>query len=157
MEFIAGMLFTWPVLVLLGIIAILTEHKDRSGWAAIFAIGFVAVVYVIFDITWQNLLLIAAAYIPIGIVWSIFRFRRFCDFVVAETKRTNGNRDAAKRKVEMSNNMDNIVYWAAAWPFSFLSSILGDLIDVMDSLIRNLFGKTFAKISQAAQGKIDNI
>ena len=156
MDFILGMIVSWPVLILLVLSALLFEHNRHSGWATLLIILISAVSFYLFHPTWKEVGIVAVAWFPIGFLWSFWRFRKHVDKVVAKVEK-GYDKIYAKEKIKVSNNIDNIVFWVIVWPVSFIETILGDVIDVITDLVKRVFRATYQKITDGANNRIDEI
>jgi hypothetical protein len=104
------------------------------------------------------------AYIPIGLFWSFFRWRRFCNRKVAEFNEYDWGDDSGaktsainhlKRDIDPSKNVGRVVQWIFIWPFSLIDNILGDIYDMVVNLVRVHLISLYRRISDNALKRID--
>ena len=165
LEFIGAVVLSWYFLLFLACGAVWSIHVDSEGWALLWLVALVAVAYFLFSITFMQLMYVVGAYIPIGLVWSVWRFRRYCkDELVKANVRINNATNASTRKLERSrytdkvnptNNISDILIWTFIWPFSFLENLLSDLIDLVEDFIRKYLIKIYETIAKKYIGQLE--
>lgn len=171
MEFILGFLVgSWwwalPIVYMVGAVFDSNDWKFASFVclatlaAAVYALQLVPVTYM-----WYA----AAAYIPIGITWSIWRWRQYVQYKVANELETAtaGNTypyrdlpslkdriDLAKTRcrdrLSLADNAGRVTGWALLWPMSIVSNIVGDLYDVLKEFILTKLNRIYAAIVESA-------
>lgn len=149
-------------------------HEESDGWAIAWMIALGAIVYHIFQVDTMTLLVSAAAYIPIGIMWSFYRWKRFCNKEVQDyndrkdqrvsTDEVQGiadlahwterNLDSLKSTVSPGNNITRLVNWIVIWPFSVVENVLGDIYDAIVRLVKNHLVNLYSKISSNALNNV---
>jgi hypothetical protein len=87
MDFVTGIIFSYYFVVGLFLLAILLDHNERSGWSAFLAILSIYIVQDILTLTMMQTGILVALYVPIGLVWSGWRWKRHCSKVVNNLKR----------------------------------------------------------------------
>lgn len=179
MEFILGLLmgmlgWGWFLIIPLLLVSTVFEHNERSGWAFIFAIpAFVSLAFIFTLTVWQTVAILCA-YVPIGLVWSYFRWQRR----ISKTLKTleedlarfkagksvglhateNDIKDEARHNIDFDQcNRQRVILWVMAWPFGVIESFVGDIIDGIDSFIRATAQRTYVKWSDAGKSKIDKM
>lgn len=164
MEFLLGLLFAPWALVAYIFIAILLEHKTYSGWAVFFGVLLLAGISPLGAIgdassmfSWKELGYGALAYIPVGLVWSFWRFSKYCNKIVADVKNGILEKEFAQGKLDAMKHVDKISLWVFAWPFSLVESVIGDIMDTIELLIRKVFRSTYTRIAGNAKKKLEDI
>jgi len=160
MEFILSILFAPWALILYVLVAVFLEHKTHSGWAVFFGLLIVIGLSpwgISNTFTWTELLIGAAAYIPIGIIWSFWRFSRFCNKIVNDVKNNIIDKRFAESKLNVANQFDRIVLWVFAWPFSLVQTITGDVINLIEKLVRTVFRNSYIRISERAIKQLEKL
>lgn len=155
--FILGVLFSLPVLIGFIFLGLFLEHNEHDGWALFITLVVATIAWNMFTFPLNILLISAAAYFPIGILWSFWRWRRHCSRVVADVKKNPRHKADALNKLDLSEQIFRIVSWILNWPASALASLLGDIIDVIEVLVRKVFHKVYVKISRNAIREIENL
>jgi len=157
--FMMGMIFSPAMIIILLIIAVLFDHNEAKGWVVFVALVAAVLAWSVFGATWQQLLIVAGAWIPIGIAWSIWRWRRHCSKVVTKFKESGAVHPDTytTSKIDPANSKSTIVYWIIAWPISVIEMSIGDLIDVIGVLVTQVFKGTYARISASALRDLENI
>jgi len=158
LEFFTGLILGmgWWLLAPLVLFSILFDHCDRYGWSFIFTLLAALSFGVFFSVESTTLLWIVAAYIPVGFLWSFWRWRRHCDRVVDEAGEEPVDYDIrqAERRLNIKQNLDKVTYWVACWPISVVSSLAEDLIDAIQRAILRISKNTYEKWSGNALEKI---
>jgi len=149
-------------------------HEESDGWAILWMVALGAIIYHIFRIDTMTLLIGAGAYIPIGIFWSFYRWKRFCntkvnDYNERKTARLavdeveavqqlahweERNLDSLKDQVSPGNNITRLVNWIIIWPFSVVENVLGDLYDMVVDLVKVHLINLYTKISSNALNNV---
>ena len=86
MDFLAGLIVGstgWLLFYALIIMALFVEHNERHGWTVILVALTTCVSKSLFDLDWSTLGYAVVVYIPLGFVWSFWRWKRYLKKVVA--------------------------------------------------------------------------
>lgn len=153
MGFIAG----WAVIILAVIIlfGILSEHNDSSGWAVFWLMVAGAIAYFAFSFSITTLLIAAVAYIPIGLFWSFWRYKRYVSKKVAEAKDSSSHeRERVLRMIHPKEMIGKITAWVFVWPFSLVANLTGDLINFVSTLISKFFRGVYMRIYDSAVSQL---
>ena len=148
-EFALGILLwfvMWPTLVILSLLAIWTEVEGGHKSQLLFTLLAGLVAWQLFEVPLELLVKLAIVWIPVGICWSIFRWKLHCADVVAN-KRQHGS-GTQIRMLTMSENVEKIVAWVLGWPASMLSRVLGDIIRVVRIAVTEWIGEVYRRIAQ---------
>lgn len=157
-EFILGVLFSWWFLGGLSVSILLFEYNDAYLWSALSTILLGILVVFALAVPASTIGLVLIAWIPVGFIWSFWRWRKHCIAVVSDTKRINGNYSVwgsnAKSRVQKATNIkenaDLVVYWIIAWPFSMVVNVLDDIITTVKELVLRMFKKVYDRITASA-------
>ena len=157
LEFIGAFVLTWWFVIGLGIFTLIVTHNDADAWSLFGVILLAIVGYFFFSLTLKQLLIGVVAYIPIGLAWSIYRWKRHCkyeyDQYLEDPKKDDRtwrySKDRITTKLDPTKNIGKIANWVIIWPFSFIDNIIGDLIDMMEAFIK----KYIIGIYQSISGK----
>lgn len=151
MEFILGLLLSWPALIALVLIGILFEHNGSSGWAIFFGLIAAAVSYFYFQIPLATIAIGAVAYVVIGMMWSFYRYKRHAMKVVEEYKNESPqNKERALHRLHPKEMIGTISAWIAIWPFSMVENLVGDIINTIQTLITKFFRGIYHRIYESA-------
>lgn len=159
MEFLAGIIVGWWSLPIVALFALWSTHNDYDGWAVFFTLVLGTITALLFDIPASYIWWSLAAYIPIGLAWSMFRWKRYVSFKVKEY-----NEDADKsdikharllEKIQPSANVSRIVHWVLIWPFSILDNLIGDIIEYVTQLVNKHLIGIYRRITLSAVDKIE--
>lgn len=170
-ESLLGYILLWPVLAVIAILAVFSDHNDRTGWALIFGIISTIIAVKLFGPFNRDYVIWAAwLYVPVGCVWSFWRYKRWCDVKVVEVKKSLALRrrtsaqdsvafEAYKaeslREIGPTNNIGRITYWILVWPISMVSSVLSDIINLVERLVRDVLKKIYSSIYNSAVKEIE--
>lgn len=168
-EWIVGfwlILLSWVALPLFWIpiclFGIFSDYRDNGFWAGVWMILGLGGLYLFFrgSISNTHLIYAAIAYIPIGVVWSFYRFHVWSTKRVAkwnkapEKERTGPRAEGFKASISATNNKSDIVYWMLFWPPSVIANLLDDFIRMLESLVTKFFKSVYARITQSAVAKM---
>lgn len=149
--FVAGIMLTPWALAALFILGIFAEHNDSRGWSVFFALIAMGVSYFFFGLPLMTIAIGAAGYLVIGLVWSFWRYKRFVQKAVDENKNAPDiTKEAVLRRIHPKAMLGTITAWIMVWPFSFVESIAGDLINAIQSLVTKIFRGIYHKIYDSA-------
>lgn len=109
----------------------------------------------------KTLVAVAAAYFPIGVGWSLFRWWKMLQKAAAEIKSDRGRFNQSTiyptweewvkgHLPKASLNKDRIICWITYWPFSAAAYLLLDLL-------REIGEWVYAKISRLYQSLADRV
>ena len=129
LAFFAGFLLTWPDLILLLSLGALAEHNEAHGFALFLGVVSAVIAYFFFNLTLASIALYALGYVAVGLVWSVWRYKRHADNIV--TKHLNSSpqdRAYAIQRLHPMAMLSPIVSWVVAWPFSAIVSVCSDLL-----------------------------
>lgn len=78
-------------------------------------------------------------YIPVGLGWSLIRWKRHSSKVVEGLKdfndRSNAELNRAVDSLTVSENVGKILGWTVNWPWSVIDNVFGDIIDFLKRII----------------------
>ena len=163
MEFILGVLLSPYFFGLLLLLMVIYEHKDAAEGVSFLLVVTLIVGYFIFKPSLFIIGVVVAAWIPIGLLWSIFRWKRHCNKLVNEYNARKPFKDAhieqmnrmtLDQDISVENNKSALIYWVLVWPVSLVESLVGDIIHMVSELVTKKFREIFEKISNSAKQKI---
>ena len=158
MEFFLGLVLAWPFWIAVCCGSILFTHLGWHFWGIVFTVILGILTWQMLSLSWIAITTILILYIPVGFVWSFFRWKKHCNVTVKEYKSSIcTDRYDYTRKLDVKQNIDAIVGWVILWPFSLIDSFLGDLIDMVTSMIKTLFRKTYTTIANNSLAQIEEI
>lgn len=150
MEFILAIVLTWWFFGGLCIFALFSVHNEYEFFSFLSVVGIGTLAYFLFNLQLATIGWVALAYIPTGLAWSIWRWRKHCKTSVEEHNASTSEHwgsDLIEYRLNPSNNIGKIVNWVFIWPFSFVESVLSDLIDAVEDFIKNYLIKIYENIS----------
>jgi len=143
-----GYILTWPGLIVLFILGTYFEHRESRGTAVFIGILTIFTSYFFFDVSVQTIAEYAVGYLAVGILWSFWRYKKYVTAKVKyikEYERDDMQHYYAKN-LHPSKHLDTITAWILIWPFSMMESVVGDAIDMVNSLVTNVFKSVYHKI-----------
>ena len=147
--FIAGWGIT--ILVILAVLGILFEHNGARGWSVFTALVVAAVAYISFNVSLVMIGIGAVAWLAIGLVWSFWRYKRHAAKVVEENRDAPaGVKERVLRDLHPRAMLPTITAWIMIWPFSMVENIVGDLINLVQTLVTKFFRGIYHSIYDAA-------
>jgi len=154
MEFILGLLLSWPIFLTLLFATLLFEHKEEEYWVIFLLLLTAIIAFFMFDVSWTNLGLAAVAWLPIGFVYSFMKWKRHCTVTVQRMRDGKINAKEAEKGVAISNNGSKVAHWIIAWPFSLIDLIVGDIFDIIQGMCQGIFRRTYERVSAKALNEI---
>ncbi len=177
LEFIVSLLLAPITVYALMVIALICEYNERHGWTVILTGVLMYIAYATFQLTLPHLAMVLGGYVPVGFMWSFWRWKRHCDSVVEKTEekvkelnqvdysfntkilegRIERCRSEAIGSITPSKQMDRLVYWVLGWPFSFIEMVLRDFVNLIERTIRAIATQTYQRITAKATARIDSV
>jgi hypothetical protein len=149
--FFAGILLTWPALIVLVLFGVIAEHNSARGWAVFWAAAALIAGFFYFDFSLLALAISAVVYVAVGVVWSWYRYKRFVSDTVAANRNTSdSNKQRVIEQLHPKAMLGTITAWIMIWPMSFLGNVVGDLIDGIQLLVTKVFRGIYHKIYNTA-------
>lgn len=128
----------WLYILLLNVIyCIVTEIDDFYGIAFVTTVlGFVMYKNMFYSIllNWQLLVICCILYLIIGIIWSFWRWYKYCKNYLNTIKYEN-----YIDRLNVSNNRSRIIGWVIFWPWSFIWNIIGDIFNWIFKYFRSIY------------------
>lgn len=158
--FSAGFLLSWPSLIVLLLLGVLAEHNDSRGWAVFFGIVLATISYFYFELVLLDMLMWSAAYFIVGIFWSFWRYRRHMTRTVARLRSEYDDLIIINRALQRhtpGNMKGTITAWVIIWPLSFIGSMSGDLIDVVQAFISTFFKGVYHRIYSVSVADVSRL
>jgi len=144
--------FTWLVFFsfFIFLFILLTEKEQIELSSLVLTIGLVVYcvyysvnpIHLIIDNA-VSILLYGFLYLATGVLWSFFKFDRFC----AEMSK-NSSKNTTKENIDYYvNNKRRFANWILAWPFSVIAYIFRDLFQNLTDMIVGMFSNVYRKIA----------
>lgn len=173
-EFILSLILAPITVGFLITAALFCEYNERHGWTVICTAILTYIGYKIFQLTPSQLGMVLGGYVPIGFLWSFWRWKRRCDSCVSRTEeslkdiksswkgdmltvRINSCRREAIESITPSKQMDTLVYWVIGWPFSFIEMFLHDFVNLIERTIKTVATQTYQRMTAKATARIDSL
>jgi hypothetical protein len=148
-----GYLLTWPTLIGLFLFGTLFEYNGARGWAVFVGLVALVIAFFFFTVPLQTIAIYAVAYGVIGTLWSFWRYKRFVEEEAEYIRNESYDAETKARRAKQlhpTQNLDTITAWIIIWPFSFVESVAGDLINFVQTLVTKVFKGVYNKIYNAA-------
>lgn len=147
----AGFLLTWPALLVLLFVGILSEHNGSRGFAVVSALALMVVSFFFFNVSLISLAIYAAGYIVIGLIWSWYRYKRHASGVVEKNlNASDAIKEQALRGLHPKAMLSTITAWILIWPFSLVENFVGDIITFVQTLVSKIFRGIYHRIYDSA-------
>lgn len=144
---------TWPFLVGFLLIGVWGEYCGHHKFAAFTTILAGLAIWKMFDVDPQHTMYAAIAYIPIGMIWSVWRWKVYCKRTTQRTLQSlNDDWGVTSPKdleeqLNITRNLDRLVSWVICWPISMIERAIGDLIHMIKIMITEWFGNVYKSIA----------
>jgi hypothetical protein len=149
--FIAGVIFSVPALIVLAVLGILFEHNGARGWAVFTAILSAFAAYFVFMVPFATIAIGAGVYFVVGLLWSVWRYKRHADQVVEKLKgASQDEKEHYLARLHPKEMIGTITAWILIWPFSLIGNLVGDLITVVQNLVQKFFRGIYHRIYDSA-------
>lgn len=151
--FIGGFVTGWTVVILtiLLVLGIIAEYKEYTGWAVFFMIIAGIVTFYTFSFSWISIIIGVVAYLVIGLLWSFWRYRRHAkDVVLLHKNDPKHYKEFALKGLEPKAMLGTITSWIIIWPISFIESLIGDIINFVETLVTKVCRSVYYKIYESA-------
>lgn len=160
---VASALTVYVLLAIVSVVLFLTAYNDSMGFAFVTTIvGLLAFQFLSNVDPWgyikdnpKDLAFWAAAYFPIGIAWSFFRWWHVLKDKGAELLKYRSHYSDPNRWTEYvkshmptaSNNKSSITCWITYWPFSVASYLLVDILCDIGNWIYSLISGLYQRLA----------
>jgi hypothetical protein len=147
---LTGLFFSYWSIALISLCLLFFSYKDYRNWSLFFISILAVVAYQVFALEPMDAAKCLAGYLPIGILWSFWRWKRHGDVTmkgIDPVSLNDNQRSVLIEKITPRYNIDLITGWVMAWPFSAISHIFSDLIALVSKIIREYFIEIYTKIS----------
>jgi len=113
------------------------------------------VAYFFFAVPFWDLMIYAGGYLVAGITWSVWRYKRALNKMVAENKdESEDNKGRALERLHPRYMWPTIIAWIFVWPFSFVENIVGDIITTVSTAIKKVFHGAYQRMFDAAASQL---
>lgn len=165
--FTLGILTSWWFMIAAFVIILIAIHSDSDGFGLFFTILLLVGAYNYFNIDSTYLMFSLVGYLPVGIAWSLYRWKRHCSTAVEDFNKFKSDwepenvdqrmentfefkqtRENTQRKLTASKNVTKIVSWIINWPFSVIENVLSDVIEVLTQFVKKRIIGLYNKISK---------
>jgi predicted membrane protein len=147
--FIAG--WSIAILAVLIVLGILFEHNGARGWSVFAAMLVAGVAYISFNVSLVMLAVGAVGYIVVGLIWSFWRYKRHAQKVVERNKGESAiTRERALVRLHPKEMLGTITAWIMIWPFSMVENLVGDILNLIQDLVRKVFRGVYHRIYDSA-------
>lgn len=146
MEMILGIVLSSYFLCALLIWSIFCLATDeQSTFAAFLLIVAAVVAYNIYHPSVKQILFCIPAYAIVGVIWSIWRFKRHVAAKLASFRQDCDSRekiyevkniDTVLYSLHPKRNVSFLVYHIILWPFSIIANILQDIVHGLKAFVR---------------------
>lgn len=132
---------TWWGMLSLFVLTYFFVYEEVKGWPLVTMALLSGSLMVTLNMSWQVNALIGTLYIPVGIIWSRYRWVRFSRTAMEEkgdlSQLSTLELNRLRRKISFSENISRIAEWILVWPFSMLNNVLSDLLDLLKQVIKD--------------------
>lgn len=150
LDIILLLTMTWWFIIPASFLTVWFMHIDADWWALGLMLILGTVLYHFLQVPPKILGYIVMGYIPAGIVWSVYRWKRYCKEVFKTYYSKDMNKyDKARlqTRLQPKAQMTKILTWVFLFPLSFIESFIGDLIDTVETIIRKYLIAVYENIA----------
>lgn len=152
--FLAGVMFNWWFGALILVFAMVSSNDESAGFTIFWTALLAFVIYHTVDMPVEYFWLALAAYVPIGVVWSVYRWKRYA---IRRVEKYNeiinpSDSDYARllRNTDSKQNVDTIVAWMIVWPISIIENMTSDIVAALNDFVKNKMNGVYKKLSDSA-------
>ena len=161
LQAILAVLLTPYAIIALALWAMLLESTSNREWAFIITAIATVAAYYTFEVNAEGVMWSLLAYLPIGIAWSVYRWKlqvndAVKEFETADPGHSNARRHA-RNKAQVDRYKGRLVYWAAMWPVSLAETFLGDVFRAVQHIVTEWFGSLYRSIAVSGTNKMDSM
>jgi len=147
-EFILGLYLSWWFIITMFIIIPFTFYNEHEIIGLIFFTLLAISLFIVTKISLITLGIVIASYLPIGFIWSKFRWNRRGEDLVEKFNKvgkTAWNREILIKSLKPENNIEYIASTILGWPFSVLENVFSDLFIFVKTIIKEHLITVYAK------------
>lgn len=165
-EFVTNMTLLWWGIVCIGLLSILTEGvADRSNtYKGVNLVNccFLAVAYMLFRPSLTAILLMAVAWMPIGLCWAICKWKLRIQEVTQHIKQHNLKPkapedvwgydpfDSLMQRITVPEQKSALAHWIIFWPSSMVSTLILNLQTLIETLVVTHIGGRLTRMADNA-------
>jgi hypothetical protein len=151
-----GTVWFWIIAVIASVIFIASIENDHYSTPTITAI-ILGILYwkSIAAIGWQTVGIFVGVYALVGVIWSVFKWYRFCLKTANKYRETFGNTLTSEQQLDLkgeitvSDHKSRLTGWIAWWPWSVAWGLTGDFFNMLYETMVN----AYQRIADNALGK----
>lgn len=160
LAFFAGVMFNWWFLGISLFFSSWCDYVEKRAVAVILMLFAAFAAFYVLDWSFEGpWWAYVGGYVVTGVVWSIWRYNRYCAKVVAEYENHSRKDEQAarytKELLEVSGNVPMLAYWVIAWPISVVGQSFGDIFMITERLVKAIASVTYEKISASAVKRVE--
>lgn len=141
----------WVALAILVILGIMLESHSSTGWAVFTGLLTATLAFFFFKLSLVSLAIGVAVYVPIGLFWSWYRYKRHAAKEVERARNMSvSQKEMIVKGLHPKAMLGTIVQWILIWPFSIVENLIGDLIHAIESLVTKWFRGVYHTIYDSA-------
>jgi len=157
-EWILAMVLSVPFMLGVGVICLIAEYRESDGWAIFWGLGFLGLIYSVFNIPLTYVMYAVIAYLPMGSLYSFWRWKIHCDRKLALFRQiyepTKWQKDKALNEIDVMQQKSRIAQWIIGWPWGLLINLTRDIVEGLERLITTTLSKMFSGIAKNAREEI---
>lgn len=155
--FLSTYILTIPFLFILFGLGVIFEAADSN--ASVF-VGIISAIiaFFVFDVPLLTIVLSTIGYFVIGVLWSVWRYKRYADTKVQ--KYIESKSDSSYDRKEIVNGLKlnymvgRITSWIIIWPFSMVENVTGDILRLIKNIVTEQLKSVYNKIYTNATSKL---
>lgn len=148
----------WFVLGML-LLTVIVDYKqsqnDNFGWSVFFTLITAACAYLLIKPSGTALLLTLVCWIPVGIAWSMFKWKLRISktkYVIntEKLKPDSSEYKRLRRRLDIDTVKSTVAYWVVFFPISMMSTCLFNIFESIEYLVTVKLGGTFRRMAAEA-------
>lgn len=131
---------------------LISERYNKPFFVLIFSLLAVLQVFLCFTVSVSSFLITFFLYIPVGILYSFWKYKNYAKMVVNELKEIDDQyrRKTIIEKFHPKKMVSLILVWILIWPISVINTIISAIISCTTSLVTHTFYQVYNRIHEQA-------
>jgi len=158
-DFMLGVFVSWYFALFVILFALFCDSNNESSWSSVAVVIIAVWLKTHFAISLLSVGIIVLCYLGAGILWSLFRWHRYCNETVDYYNSYSADYNEYEKRLYFarlipSNNIKKIVNWVLSWPVSLINELMEDIYHYISVLVRKYCIGIYNKITQSAMSKV---
>lgn len=158
-------ILAWPFIGFMALTCLWCEYQESNGAALFWAVIATVLAVKLNSLPMDYIGIILGIYIPCGILWSFWRWKKHCakalkHYLKGSKKQDrwgnpDGERTRALDKMDVAKQKSLIVYWILGWPWGVAINLTRDIVIALEDFVSTTAKRVFDRLSSSARNEVE--